>query len=204
MRKKQIIFDLDGTLWDTTKEVEFVWSEIAKKYNLEIKKEQINEIMGLTKEEIIEYFFNDNIELGNKFITECQEQENKYLLKNGGNIYENTIQTIKSLYENYELYIVSNCQAGYIESFLDYYDLRRYFRDFESSGNTGKEKEENIKLIMERNNIIDSVYVGDTQKDFKASLVNNIKFIWAKYGFGKCENATQIIEDISDLINVNI
>ena len=69
--KKAIIFDLDGTLWNTTKECTLVWSKVAKNYNLKVNRKQIKEIMGLTKEEIIKYFFEDNSELGNKFITEC-------------------------------------------------------------------------------------------------------------------------------------
>ena len=98
------------------------------------------------------------------FSWENQNKENEYLSKYGGRIYENTIKTIEMLNEKYNLYIVSNCQAGYIEAFLNYYDLKNYIKDFESSGNTGKDKELNIKAILERNNIKDAVYVGDTKK----------------------------------------
>ena len=197
--KKAIIFDLDGTLWDTSKEVEVVWSKIAKDYNLEIKDNQIKDIMGLTKNEIVKYFFDNNFEIGNQFITECQNKENEYLSKFGGGIYKNTIKTIKELSKSYNLYIVSNCQAGYIQTFLDYYNLEQYFRDYECSGNTGKYKEENIRLVMKRNDIIDAVYVGDTKKDYQAATDNNIKFIWARYGFGFCNYFNDVINDISEL-----
>ena len=50
---KLIAIDLDGTLWDTTIEVEKVWNKIAMEYELNISKEQIKNIMGLTKREII-------------------------------------------------------------------------------------------------------------------------------------------------------
>lgn len=198
---KAIIFDLDGTLWDTTKEVAFVWSKIAKKYNLEIKNSQIRDIMGLTKSEIIKYFFYDDYEKGNKFITECQYEENKYLSEFGGNIYKNTTETLKKLYENYELFIVSNCQSGYIEAFLKHYNLEKYIKDYECSGNTGKDKKDNIKIVMQRNNIVDAVYIGDTQKDCDSSISNNIPFIWAKYGFGKNSCYDCYIEDIAELID---
>ncbi|MBR1802713.1 MAG: HAD-IA family hydrolase [Clostridia bacterium] len=198
--KKAIIFDLDGTLWNTTKECTLVWSKVAKNYNLKVNRKQIKEIMGLTKEEIIKYFFEDNSELGNKFITECQNKENEYLKQYGGTIYQNTIKTIKELSKNYELFIVSNCQSGYIEAFLNYYDLGHYFKDYECYGNTGKSKEYNINILMERNNIKNVVYVGDTEKDYLASTCNNIRFIWAKYGFGMCNYCNDYVNDIFELL----
>lgn len=79
--KKAIIFDLDGTLWDTTVQVEKVWNDVAKNYNIDIKDKQIKDIMGLTKSEIIQYLFENNIQLGEEFITECQSKENEYLSK---------------------------------------------------------------------------------------------------------------------------
>lgn len=200
--KKAIMFDLDGTLWDTTKQCGEVWDKVAEDYNLKFDKSRMNEIMGLTQKEIVEYFFKDNLSKGKEFITECQNKEVVYLDKYGGNIYKNTIETIKELSKNFELYIISNCQEGYIEAFLNYYNLQKYFKDYESHGKTRKDKEYNIKLVKERNNIKDSIYVGDTQKDYLAASKNNIKFVWAKYGFGICNNYDGVIEDISELIKL--
>lgn len=139
--KESIIFDLDGTLWDTSKEIEKVWTKVAQNYNIKVNKEKIKKIMGFTKDEIIEYLFKGNCKEGNEFISKCQDKENEYLRENGGHIYKNTISTIKELANKYDLYIVSNCQDGYIESFFEYYSLKLYFRDFECSGRTGMCKE---------------------------------------------------------------
>ena len=103
MLEKSIIFDLDGTLWDTSKEIEYVWKNVAENYKIEINKEKINKIMGFTKDEIIKYLFKGNKKEGNEFVAKCQNQENKYLLQNGGHIYPNTINTIKILSNNYDL-----------------------------------------------------------------------------------------------------
>lgn len=101
MLNQAIIFDLDGTLWDTSREIEQVWKNVAENYNIKINKEKIKQIMGFTKDEIIEYLFKGNSEKGNEFITKCQENENRYLTENGGHIYKNTIKTIKKLSQNY-------------------------------------------------------------------------------------------------------
>ena len=53
MLDKAIIFDLDGTLWDTSIEIEQVWKEVAENYNININQEKIKQIMGFTKDEII-------------------------------------------------------------------------------------------------------------------------------------------------------
>ena len=202
--KNSILFDLDGTLWDTTIEVEKVWNKIAMEYRLNISKEQIKNIMGLTKREIIEYLFKGNNKDGNEFITKCQEKENDYLKENGGHIYKNTIKTIKKLVNKYDLYIVSNCQAGYIESFIEHYSLQEFFKDFECSSNTGMTKYENINSVLKRNNILKAIYVGDTQKDYESAIKNELPFIWAEYGFGNCDKYYKKIKDISELLNIEI
>lgn len=202
--KNSILFDLDGTLWDTTVEVEKIWNKIAMEYGLNISKEQIKNIMGLTKREIIEYLFKGNNKDGNEFITKCQEKENDYLKENGGHIYKNTIKTIKKLVNKYDLYIVSNCQAGYIESFIEHYSLQEFFNDFECSGNTGMTKYENINSVLKRNNILKAIYVGDTQKDYESAIKNELPFIWAEYGFGNCDKYYKKIKDISELLNIEI
>ena len=201
---KAIIFDLDGTLWDTSRETKRVWKNVAKNYNIKINKEKIKQIMGFTKVEIIEYLFKENMEKGNEFITECQTQENEYLREKGGHIYVNTISTIKSLSTKYDLYIVSNCQSGYIETFLNYYSIENYFKDYECSGNTGLSKYENIRNLIKRNNILKAIYVGDTIKDYEAANKNKLPFIWAEYGFGKCDKYYKKINDINELISLEI
>lgn len=201
--KKSYIFDLDGTLWDTAEQVSFVWEETVKKYGIEIDKNKIKSIMGLTKNEIVSFLFGNDLELGYKYISECQERENEYLKENGGNIYKNTLKTLEQLNEQgIDLYIVSNCQTGYLEAFLKYYNIQDLFKDYECAGRTGKKKEENIKILMQRNNINeeDAVYIGDTEIDYMSAMNNNIDFIWAEYGFGKCDNTTKKISDICELI----
>lgn len=102
--------------------------------------------------------------------------------------------------KDYDLFIVSNCQKGYIEAFLEYYKLNDLFMDFECSGNTGLNKEKNIKKIIDRNNLNNSIYIGDTYTDYISSKNNNIRFIYSKYGFGVFEY-DDYINDIFDLID---
>ena len=93
-------------------------------------------------------------------------------------------------------------QLLHYQSFLEYYELDNIFLDYECSGKTAKSKEENIKMIMQRNNISNAMYVGDTEKDYISATNNKIDFIWAKYGFGKCNDTVKNINDIYELIEI--
>ncbi|MBO6201113.1 MAG: hypothetical protein J6N74_05795, partial [Chryseobacterium sp.] len=64
----------------------------------------------------------------------------------------------------------------------------------------GLPKDENIRLIVERNNLQNPVYLGDTIWDKDSSEKAGVDFIYAAYGFGKIENAENRIENFSDLL----
>ena len=198
--KKALIFDLDGTLWDSRDTITNAWNYVFKKNNIDltINKKQLDNILGMTSQEIKETFFKDinNID---DIMKECENTENIFIKKQGGILYPNTIETLKKLSTNYDLYIISNCQKGYIESFLEYYNITYLFKDIECSGNTLLNKEQNIKLVIARNKITNAIYIGDTYKDYISALNNNIEFIYARYGFGNLEYYNYI-NNINELI----
>ena len=132
----------------------------------------------------------------------CCRLENDYLRRHGGVLYPDIRKTMEKLKVNYHLYIVSNCQAGYIEAFLDYYKFHDLIEDIECYGNNDKPKGENIALLYQRNNLEDAVYVGDIQGDYDASMSAGVRFIHAGYGFGKVEADVPEIQKFSDLIEV--
>ena len=124
MRIDSIIFDLDGTLWDATYSILDVWNNVLKNNYQEINKvitiEEIQSIMGLTSEEIVERLLpNIDKKLGLKIFDECAAAECDYLRVNGGNLYDNVEEVLIELNKKYKLFIVSNCQNGYVEAFLE-------------------------------------------------------------------------------------
>ena len=88
--------------------------------------------------------------------------------------------------------MVSNCQAGYIEAFYKGTGLGGYFKDFESAGNTGLPKWDNIALVVKRQGLKRPVYVGDTDWDYQAARRAGVPFIHAAYGFGQVEGVPAI------------
>ena len=102
----------------------------------------------------------------------------------------------------YHLSIVSNCQEGYIEAFLEYHKLGDYFDDFECFGKTGREKGHNIHLVAERNHLDQAVYIGDVQGDYYAAQEAGIPFIHAKNGYGLIQQEVPYITGLSQLPKV--
>lgn len=200
---KNIIFDLDGTLWDSRLQIIEAWKESVP--NLVLDKEQLNDLMGKTQNAFIHYLFpNCDHHKAQELMHKCELAEVDYLGKHGANLYNGVLETIQKLSLKYKLFIVSNCQCGYVESFLNYYNLNDYFSDHICSGDTKLSKPENIAAIMKANNLEQSntCYVGDTTSDYSAAQYNNIFFIWTCYGFGKDINCKYILKDFQNIENV--
>ena len=198
-----IIFDLDGTLWDSTGCICDIWNRVIERHNelsFKVTKEQAEQCMGKTMEEVGEFLFPElPIEARTAIIDEMGDEEVVYLMEHGAILYNGLEDVLKVLSQDHKLYVVSNCQDGYVQAFLHAHKLGNYFSDIEMSGRTGLAKGYNIKMLLERNNISSAVYVGDTAGDEKATRFAGIPFIYAKYGFGEAIAPDAVIEDISEL-----
>ncbi len=186
---KGIIFDLDGTLWDSSEQVVTSWNmALAKRpeTDLQITVADMKGYMGKTLEAIAELMMPEiELKLRLEIMKDCCDTEQKYLETHSGKLFPELEETLKKLSEKYKLFIVSNCQDGYIQTFfICNPQLKKYFSDFECPGRTGKGKGENIRLVFERNNLDKAIYVGDTQGDCDASDFAGVPFVHAAYGFG--------------------
>ena len=186
--KQGIIFDMDGTLWDSADGVAKSWTQVIQneyKKDMAVTEQDIKRVMGKTMDVIGDIFFPELTSAEQKsLVGKCGDWENEYLRRNGGKLYPELENTLKKLKEQYHLYIVSNCQSGYIEAFLDHYGFGKYFEDIECYGNNLKQKGDNIRLLADRNGLTEAVYVGDIQGDYDASCHAGVGFIHAAYGFG--------------------
>lgn len=203
---KSIIFDLDGTLWDPTDVIFRAWHETINNFSFikePITVEDLQGVFGMQDSLIGDKLFPYLDEKQrNEVITSCFNMENECIRLSGGLLYQNLENVLIKLTEKYKLYIVSNCQSGYIEAFYQYHKLDKYFEDCECSGNTGKPKAFNIRTIIERNSIENPVYVGDTTGDYEAAKENEIPFIYAKYGFGDVSEPDITINSVDDLLQI--
>ncbi len=206
MINKGIIFDLDGTLWNSSEKVVPAWNRVFERYkdiDCNITVSQMQSFMGKRIPEIAKILLPSVPEQYRlQILNECCKEEQIYLLDNGGVLYPKLEDTLSELRRDFDLFIVSNCQDGYIEAFLDYHKLRYYFLDTECSGRTGKSKGENIKTIINRNHLDKAIYIGDTQGDLDAAKEAEIHFVHAKYGFGSVNEDTYVINSFFELSKI--
>ncbi len=200
-----IIFDLDGTLWDSSEQVLMIWNQVIREHGniTEITKEQLAGCMGLQSHEIGQRLFpNLSEEKREEIMQECHEVECPYLAEHGATLYSDVESVLAELAKKYKLFIVSNCQNGYIEAFYQSHQLEKYFIDYEHPGRTSLTKGENIKLIIERNQLTEPIYVGDTKGDLAGARFAGIPFVYASYGFGEVDNYDYVIHRFSELLEL--
>lgn len=198
-----IIFDLDGTLWDSRQTIADAWTQAIQQEIIGhpgFTKDDIGSLMGLQIPQIAEKLFpKASLDQRKAYMDACARVDQQLIRKQGGTLFEGLEETLKELKKTYRLFIVSNCEDGYIEAFYEAHGLERYFEDFENPGRTGLSKGENIVLVQKRNHLKNSVYVGDTQGDLDAARFAGIPFIYAKYGFGNPEEADHTVSAITEL-----
>ena len=201
-----IIFDVDGTLWDSTDVVAKAWTDYLRQkeqIDLTITAGQLKTLFGKPLAEIAALVFPkypENEQL--RLIDGCCEAEHALLHITGAPLYEDLEKALQILSAQYPLYIVSNSQCGYIELFLEKTGFAKYFHGHLCNGDTGLDKGSNIRQIADQNGLKDPVYVGDTMGDFEACRKAGIPFVLAEYGFGEVSEPDMRISKPMDLITL--
>lgn len=82
-------------------------------------------------------------------------------------------------------------------------NLEEYITDIECYGNTGLSKADNISMVIQRNHLDQSFYVGDTAMDAEAAADAGIPFVHAAYGFGQVNGAEAVIREFGELLQLS-
>ena len=210
--KKALIFDIDGTLWDSRRPVAIAWDHIIKQETGKsqgLNAENVSYLFGKPMDEIAALLFpektkDQQMALGRK----CFDYETEYLAGDPGTLFPNVRQTLETLAKSYPLYIVSNCQCGYIELFLQGAKLREgTISGYLCYGDTLASKDVTIRRLMAQYGLKDAVYVGDTLGDALACEKAQVPFILAAYGFESkpiedrlCRNRIHAIRELLSLV----
>lgn len=202
-----VILDVDGTLWDSTPIVAEAWTAAARDSGLAgytVTADMLKKLFGKTMADIAAGLFpEETLQRQEKIMELCCVYEEEYLQADPCDIcYPGVIDTIRALAARLPVFIVSNCQKGYIELFIEKTGVASCITDTECYGRTGKTKGENIRLLAQRNHLAAPVYVGDIQGDCDAAAVAGVPFIHAAYGFGDVDRMDARIGSFQELLEL--
>ena len=207
MQYESLIFDIDGTLWDSR-------ALVAEGFNIQLRAEgldhlctdaeELRPLYGTVMTEIGDALF-DSIPVPERYqlMERCMATENRYLFENDCQIgYPQVKETLEELAKNHRLFIVSNSQCGYPELCMEKLEIGHLITGYLCFGDTGTCKGDTIKTLMAKHGITDACYIGDTQGDDEAAVHAGIPFVWCAYGFGTPDGYAQKADAITDLLTL--
>ena len=207
MEFESLIFDIDGTLWDSR-------ALVAEGYNIQLRAEglghlcltaeDLTPLFGKVKEDLANALFAMlPEEARNALMNRCMDSEQAYMADMDCAIgYPKVKETLEALAKTYRLFIVSNCDRGYPELCMEKLGFTHLIEGHLCYGDTGTPKGETIAKLMEKYNISSACYIGDTQGDATAAEFAGIPFLYCTYGFGKVDGFWKSIDRFEDLLKL--
>ena len=188
-----IIFDMDGTLYQTNlilePALEATFEKLRKKgqWTGATPIEKYRQIMGVPLPVVWETLCPEHtaeirLESNRLFQLALIEQ----IASGNGALYDEVEHTLEKLSKNYPLFIASNGQTEYLQAIADTYQLTKWFKgiysiDLIASGN----KSELVATILKENNIQRGFVVGDRSSDIQSAFDNHLISIGVRFDFSQ-------------------
>lgn len=207
MKPESLIFDIDGTLWDSRSIIADGYNEVLTEAGypeLCVTAEDLKKLFGKTMTEIADILLEKvPVEKRYPLMERCIDVGDGKLVDDPCDIgYPGVVETLEELASRYRLFIVSNSQSGYPQTTMEKLGITHLIEGHLCFGDTGTDKGTTIRALMERHNIASAVYIGDTQGDFEASRNAGLPFVWVSYGFGIPESYAYKADSFPELARI--
>jgi len=215
MKKKLLIFDVDGTVWDSEKDVFLSFNHTLKNLaGFEITKVDFQKLAGLS----LGVMFERVLPEGKKHLSgEYEKAYKKYYIDEGHFtdatvLFEKVKETLdyfKS--KGFYMAVASSKPKRILDKMVAYFnlDMFNYVLGTEESNFKHKPDPEIIFYIMDKLNVSkeDAVIIGDSKSDIIAGKNAGIDTIAVTYGYDKIENLinlnpTYIIDKFDKLVEI--
>lgn len=198
---KYVLFDLDGTLVDTSEGILDSIRLAAKELGIEnIDVEDMKRFIGPPLKDAFMEFCGMNPKQAadaTRIFRKYYEQSGKY----GCKLYPQMAETLASLKQSgYVLFVATSKPTVFAIDILHYLNIGQYFDEIVGSNldNTRSTKREVIAYILEKyqiRNLNQSVMVGDKAQDLVGAKCCGIHGIGVTYGFGSYEELVNVEHD---------
>ncbi|QOR34396.1 HAD family hydrolase [Clostridium sp. 'deep sea'] len=203
----KIVFDIDGTLFNSRTVALPAFKKVLKHYNKDIPSDSILlNTLGYPISEIWEMLLpelsNDDKDKISVYMGEIEAQ----MINNGdGKLFPGVKESLTKLQAaGHKLYTLSNCNEAYLHTVIDAFNLRPLFTGLHCASMYANEtKAQILKRIIKEDK--DAVMVGDRFHDIEAGNINNIPTIFCNYGFSQSSEITSqdfTITSFSEILTI--
>ena len=189
MQNKVIVFDVDGTLFDTKAGITSTINDVLSRYNMDPIDTEADKYIGPPiKQSLIKYkgFMEKDAEEATLMYRSIYI--NQYISMS--KLYDGMEETLQTLIsKGYKLCIATMKTKSQIDKLLDISGCEKYFDLVYAAREDGSlSKGQMLNSIKQETNHNATYYmVGDTMGDYNAAKEAGYKFIAADYGYGKIE-----------------
>ena len=201
-----LIFDLDGTLFDSAPEILLCFKKALELNNIDIKDDLNKSIIGPPIRETLKNLVQkkDIVKIDKIIENFIELYDSDYCYKT--KLYRGVQETLKTLEKKKNLILITNKRIVPTEKMLKNSKIIELFDNYFSVDPSDQSKKDKSTLISKtikdyKINPLNTAYIGDTIGDFIASKKNNIKFVFAGWGYGKyVEDADLHLNDIREML----
>ena len=201
-----LIFDLDGTLFDSAPEILVCLKKALQLNNIDINDNLNKSIIGPPLKETLKNLVQkkDTVKIDKIIENFIELYDSDYCYKT--KLYKGVQETLKILKKKKNLILITNKRIVPTEKMLKNSKIIELFDNYFSVDPNDQSKKDKSTLISKtikdyKINPQNTAYIGDTMGDFIASKKNNIKFIFAGWGYGKyVEDADLHLTDIREML----
>ncbi|QHT46238.1 HAD hydrolase-like protein [Bacillus sp. SB49] len=212
--EKSVIFDMDGTLFQTNLVLEsalddaFDYLRNSGKWEGQTPIELYREIMGVPLPEVWKALMPDHSEEDRRLTDAFFLARLLHHIKEGnGALYPHAGETLRLLKEKgCRLFIASNGLIDYLQAIVRCYSLDEWVTEtFSIEQIDSLDKADLVKEIVNKYDLKDAVVVGDRLSDIRAAETNGLVSVGCRFDFAKEEElaeADYIINELQDLLPV--
>ncbi len=207
MKVHTVLFDLDGTVIDSYAGIQAAFDyAYFKIYGVE-NTASIKSIIGPPIGEILVKLNKEqDIDRVKSFVDYFKQQYDTNEYKRS-TLYEGMRDVLQQLSDaGIKLFIATNKRSSAVLLIMEYLSIDKYFGGIycnDSRNPVYSCKEEMVAEIIRNENldIGSTILVGDTYQDQAAAKDNEVKFVFANYGYGSLQNVESQVSKPLEVLN---